>query len=507
MRPPDGIDRLDRLVAEQTSEWPTPQPLTASIAPEPYPLDSLPEIICAAVEEVQGFTKAPIPLVASSALAAVSLACQAHVDVKRAEKLQGPVGLFMLTIADSGERKSTCDRFFTSAIRQHQEEQAEAVRPAIQEHQAALAAWEAERDGILSAVKEAGRKGKPTDKLRADLMQLQQDKPEPPRVPKLILGDETPESLAWSLAKQWPSAGVLSSEAGVVFGSHGMGKDSAMRNLGLLNILWDGGEHSIGRRTSESFTVRGARLTVGLQVQEPTLREFFIRSGALARGSGFLARFLVAYPESTQGQRLFTEAPEKWPRLAAFNHRLAAILNQPTPLDNDGALTPVVLPLAPDAKSAWVDYHDAIERDLTSGGELYDVRDVASKSPDNAVRLAALFQMFEGAYGAISLDAFHRASLLAAWHLHESRRFFSELALPAELADATRLDRWLIERCRRERTHLVSTREAQRRSPIRDKEKLAAALRELEELDRVKVAQEGRRKTIKVNPALLGEVP
>ncbi|MDP1527505.1 MAG: DUF3987 domain-containing protein [Rhodocyclaceae bacterium] len=488
--------------------WPDPHPLAAKMEPEPYPLDALPDTIRAAVEEVAGFVKAPAALVASSALAALSLACQAHIDAKRAEKLHGPVGLFLLTIADSGERKSTCDTFFTSAIRQYQEEQAEAMKPAIKEYQAAIAAWEAERDGILSAVKDAGKKGRPTDKLRGDLAQLQQDKPEPPRVPRLILGDETPENLAWGLAKQWPSAGVLSSEAGVVFGSHGMGKDSAMRNLALLNVLWDGGTHSIGRRTSESFTVRGARLTMGLMVQEITLREYFSKSGGLARGTGFLARFLVAWPESTQGQRPFTEPPANWPHLAAFHRRIAAILNQPAPIDEDGALTPAMLSLAPDAKAAWVAYHDAIESELASGGELYDVRDVASKSADNAARLAALFQQFEhGMGGAIGLDSFERASRITAWHLSEARRFFGELALPAELADAARLDSWLIEHCKRERTHLVPTREAQRLGPIRDKEKLATALRELEELDRVRVNHEGRRKTIKVNPALAGATP
>jgi uncharacterized protein DUF3987 len=86
-------------------EWPEPQPLTVKVEPEPYPLDALPDTIRAAVEEVQGFTKAPVPLVASSALAVLSIAAQAHIDVKRAERLSGPVGLFLLTIADSGERK------------------------------------------------------------------------------------------------------------------------------------------------------------------------------------------------------------------------------------------------------------------------------------------------------------------------------------------------------------------------------------------------------------------
>lgn len=134
-------------------------------------------------------------------------------------------------------------------------------------------------------------KNKAAADLRDRLTQLEHGKPEPPRVPRLILGDETPENLAWTLAKQWPSGGVVSSEAGVVFGAHGMGKDSVMRNLALLNILWDGGSLSIGRRTSESFTVKGARLTVALQIQEAALRAFFDKSGGLARGTG-----LPAYP-------------------------------------------------------------------------------------------------------------------------------------------------------------------------------------------------------------------
>ena len=484
-------------------DWPEPQPLAAKIEPEPYPIDALPEAIRAAVEEVQGFVKAPIPLVASSALAALSLACQAHMNAKRAEKLHGPVGLFLLSIADSGERKSTCDGFFTRAISDYEEAQAEAAKPELKDHKADIEAWEAKHNGIKEKIRQLAKESKPTADREMALRRLEHEKPEPPRVPRLLYTDATPEALAYGLAKQWPSGGVVSAEAGVVFGSHGMGKDSVMRNLGLLNQLWDGASLTIDRRTTESFTVRGARLTVALQVQEPTLREFFTRSGTLARGTGFLARFLVAWPESTQGQRFFSEAPPNWPHLAAFNRRITAILNQPTPLDQGGALAPPLWPLDPEAKAAWVEYHDTIENELSTGRELYDVRDVASKSADNAVRLAALFQMFEGAGGAIGLDAFEGASRITAWHLSEARRFFGELALPPELADAARLDTWLIEYCQKERVYVVPTRETQRLGPLRDKERLTTALRELEELDRLRVIQEGRRKTIKLNPVLV----
>jgi putative DNA primase/helicase len=489
------------------TEWPEPLPLVAKVEPEPYPLDALPDTIRAAVIEVQGFTKAPIAMVASSALAALALAIQAHADVQRADRLTGPVGLFLLTIADSGERKSTCDGFFTAAIQEYQQQQTESAKPEITKHRADIAAWEAKRAGLIEAIKQAARKGCATADAESNLRDLEEKKPEPKRVPKLLRGDDTPENLAWVLSREWPSSGVLSSEAGIVLGAHGMGKDSIMRNLGLLNILWDGGVLSIGRRTSESFTVRGARLTMALQVQEATLRSFFDRSGGLARGTGFLARFLVAWPESTQGFRPFTDPPASWPRLAAFNRRITAILNQPAPIDEAGALTPPLLPLTPEAKAAWVAFHDAIEGELSTGGELYDVRDVASKSADNAARLAALFQIFEGAGGAVGADAFEGASRIAAWHLNEARRFFGELVLPAELAGAARLDTWLIQYCRRERTHLVPIAKLQQGGPggLRSKTTIETAMRELEEADRARLGRDGKRKVIAVNPALLIE--
>ncbi|WP_374338970.1 DUF3987 domain-containing protein [Leeia sp.] len=487
--------------------WPDPLPLAAKVEPEPYPLDALPPPIRAAVEEVAGFVKAPVPMVASSALAALSLAIQAHADAKRAEKLHGPVGLFLLTIADSGERKSTCDGFFTRAIRDYEEAQAEAAKPALKDYKAAIEAWEAKRCGVKEKIRQLAKDNKQTVGMESALRDLEYDKPEPPRIPRLLYADATPEALAYGLAKQWPSGGVVSAEAGIVFGSHGMGKDSVMRNLGLLNQLWDGTSLTIDRRSTESFTVRGARLTVALQVQEPTLREFFTRSGALARGTGFLARFLVAWPESTQGQRPFTDPPVNWPHLVAFHRRIAAILEQPAPIDEDGALTPLMLTLAPEAKAAWVEYHNAIEVELSCGGELYDVRDVASKSADNAARLAALFQIFEGAGGAIGADAFEGASRITAWHLHEARRFFGELALPTELADAARLESWLIEYCQREQTHMVGKNHVRQYGPLRDGGRLDAAIRELTELDRLRLRKDRKRLTIHLNPALVGVEP
>jgi len=489
------------------TDWPDPLPLTARIDLEPYPLDALPDRLRTAAEEVLAFTKAPRSLGVSSALAALSVSAQPHADARRAEKLQGPTGLFLLTIADSGERKSTCDGFFMQAIRDYETKQAEAAKPEIKDHQAAMAAWEAKRSGLKEKIRQLAKENKDAQKQENALRDLEQKKPEPPRVPRLIYGDATPEALKWNLAKGWPSGGVVSSEAGLVFGAHGMNKDSIMRNLATLNQLWDGMDIATERRTTESFTVRGARLTIALQVQEATLRSFLDRTSGLARGIGFLARCLIAWPESTQGYRPFSESPESWPALAKFHQRITEILEQDVSMGDDGALSPPVLPLAEDTKAAWVRFHDAIERELRSGGELHDVRDVASKTADNAVRIAALFHIFEnGTGGAIGLETFEGASRIAAWHLHEARRFYGELALPEEQANAARLESWLLDYCRREKTIRVPRRAVQQSvtpSRLRTGATLDRALNELVEADRVRLIRNGRRREIHINPALL----
>lgn len=483
--------------------WPKPQSLTAKIDPTPYPIESLPHDIQKAVNEVFKFVKAPISLVACSALSAISCVVQPYVNIKRAEKLESPSSLFMLVIADSGERKSTVDNFFTQTLRDFQNEQAESAKSDINQYEAELSAWSAQRDGILAEIKKAAGTGDSADHLKLNLTEIQNNKPEPPKVLKLLLGDETPEKLASRLANEWPSSGVISSEAGVVFGSHGMGKDSIMRNLSLYNILWDGGTLEIGRKTTESFSVCGARLTMGLQIQETTLRKFFDQSGDLARGTGFLARFLIAWPESTQGTRMFEEAPKDWPSLTAFNRRIREILEYKVPI-HDGKLQPRTLELSAKAKKAWIDFHDSIEVKLSRGDELYDVRDVASKAADNAARLAALFHVVKnGIDGQVDLESFESANRIVAWHLHESRRFFGELALPVELADAARLDKYLLEYCKINNTHIVGKRIASQYGPVRKKEKLDDALSVLCEFDRVKVDKDGKRFILKVNPSLL----
>jgi len=119
----------------------------------------------------------------------------------------------MLTIADSGERKSTCDRLFSEAIRDYEEAQAETAKPILKDHRAEVEAWEAKRSGIKDKIRHLAKESEATASMEAALRELEQHKPEPPRIPRLLYADAAPEALVYSLAKQWPSSPFFPPEA------------------------------------------------------------------------------------------------------------------------------------------------------------------------------------------------------------------------------------------------------------------------------------------------------
>jgi len=135
--------------------------------------------------------------------------------------------------------------------------------------------------------------------------------------------------------------------------------------------------------------------------------------------------------------------------LSAINRRITAILTIHPPINDRGELEAPLPVLSPEAKSAWIRFYNDVEAELGIGGDMVDVRDVASKAADNAVRLAAVFHVFEhGASGSISTIHLVAACQIVAWHLTEARRFRGEFSLPPVIANVARLDTWLIDYAR-----------------------------------------------------------
>jgi putative DNA primase/helicase len=279
-----------------------------------------------------------------------------------------------------------------------------------------------------------------------------------------------------------------------------------MRNLALLNVLWDGGEIAIDRRSKPSFRLRDRRLTFGLMVQPEALRGFLDRAGTLPRGSGFIARFLIAWPASTQGTRGYRMAPGSMPAVERFGLRISELLDTPLTTHADGGLQPIDLALSPTAHAAWVQAHDRIERALAAGGDFADIRDVAAKAAENVARLAALLHtLTHGPGGVIDAEAIHAAATVIGWHLREARRLLSDLDTPNDLVAAIRLDAWLIAEARRSGDHRIPTPRVYQFGPgcVRDAKAMKAALGLLAERGRARMEEDGKRRFVVVSPALV----
>jgi putative DNA primase/helicase len=445
-------EAVNRKAAEETSRWEEPTPLYAEHEKtEPYPIDALTPIIRGAVQSYQAFGQQPVEMVACSALSASSLACQGLADVDRDGNLRSPCSLSILSIAISGERKTSCDRRMRREIERWQRAKEEEQAPQIEGAERRFAIWQAEREGMVSKIKRlAGaldtKKSDERDQLKSKLILHDQDRPKIPVGVKLFYQDVTPERLASALATGWPSASLWSDEAGLIVGSHAMGEDSALRFLALLNIFWDGGTFDRQRETRACVHVRGRRFTSALMMQPNTLARLVATGEGLARGVGALGRFLLAWPTSTMGTRTYRPGHLDSPELVAFDRRIRELLETPLPVNDKGELEPPCLRLSPGAFEVWRAFHDAVEKEIGRAGEFSELSDFAAKAADQSTRIACVLHILEhGPTGEIDPDLMVAGGKIAGWHLTEARRIFSIIGQGGELSDAQLLLDWLLE--------------------------------------------------------------
>ncbi|MBS1834913.1 MAG: DUF3987 domain-containing protein, partial [Acidobacteria bacterium] len=180
-------------------KW-NPHPLRRYERPEPYPVHCFPPIIRDAVDEVSEYVKAPVAMVAGCALSAVSASIQSRFSVARDSALIGPASLYVLTVADSGERKSTIDKMMMLPIREWEAEQAKAAEPLLAEYRANLEQWEIAGSQLKSEMRKSAYEFHTGDQFNP-LVSHELAKPKPPRIPRMLRGDDTPEALAVALAE------------------------------------------------------------------------------------------------------------------------------------------------------------------------------------------------------------------------------------------------------------------------------------------------------------------
>jgi hypothetical protein len=419
-----------------------PQPLVREIPTgEHYPVNALGPLR-EAVEAVQGMTLAPVAIPAASALAVASLAVQGFVDV---ETLGGPrpVSLYVLTIAASGERKSSCDTPLLAGLRQHEKTEAIALRDALTAWQNAEAIWKGERDRILAEARKG--KGEKRVAAEADLRALGHQPAAPPLADRTV-SEPTFEGLTRKFAEGMPTLGIFSDEGGQFLGGFAMSSDNRQKTLAALNDLWQGNPIRRTRAGDGSLTLYGRRLAVHLMVQPGVARSFM--ADPMAADTGFLPRFLACEPPSAIGTRMHAKVKHNDRPLADFEERMRVILNRALPMDPESReLQPRTLLLSEGARAHLVVFSDLVEGQQAPGKSLSHITGHASKSAEQAARIAGVLTAWADLDAQeVTASTMADAIKLAKFYLSEASRLANAASVSAEIERAETFRKWLLTR-------------------------------------------------------------
>lgn len=431
------IDPPTKLV-----EWPELIPLQRPLPPPSvFPIDALGMVLEPLCKKLIEVVQAPIAICGQSLLAAAALAAQGFANVVIDGRIY-PLSEFFLTIAESGERKTSVDSIILKPHREHQEQLSDIHKKELLKYAGDKEAYEASKKEALSS-----KHKKTFDEKKKALTDLGKP-PLSPIEPILLVEEPTYEGLIKLLAHGQPSVGLFSDEGGRFIGGHAMNDENMLKTASGLCKLWDGSDITRVRSGDGASILSGRRLSCHLMVQ-PVIAEVLLNNNGLVK-QGFLSRFLITWPESTMGERLYKEINIfECDEYQLYRDMIVRIYKKPLPLKTDTAneLKPIDLILSGDTKQLWIEFHNYIESDLSSNGKYSTIKGFANKAPEHAARLAGILALIENPDCIeISFTQLELGIKLTKYYLVEALRLFESSFCDPTLSEAERLYEWLLQR-------------------------------------------------------------
>ena len=413
-------------------------------------------VLSPAASAIARKVQVPLATAGQSVLAVAALVAQGRANVSLPYGQTRPLSLFSVTVAASGDRKTSADMEALSPIRSFEKSLRDKHETENEAWSVAHAAWTAERRKIEN------KKNLSLESRKDELRNLGAE-PAPPLHPFMTSPDPTVEGLA----KAWPSAhaslGIFSAEGGQFIGGHGMNQENRLKTAATLSSLWDG--HTLKRvRAGEAVSILpGRRLSIHLMVQPDAATEFL--TDPVLRDQGLLSRMLVAAPDSIAGTRFYREPrAEDTEDVKAYNAQLLSLLEASLPLvpGRENELDPPALMMTGAAIESWRAFYDDTERKSGPGGELQGIVDVAAKAAEHAARIAGILTIIEDRHATeISGSTMNDAITLVGWYVKEASRLQSACRTDPKLLRAQQLLEWIRDQCSGE----VSFRNVLHRGP------------------------------------------
>ncbi|MFD2231353.1 YfjI family protein [Alkalimarinus sediminis] len=357
-------------------------------------------------------TQAPADLVMMTALSSYSLSLQGIIDVERPEGGVGPVSLYTLGIADSGERKTTLSRLLLKPHKDFQQRMNEGYEKKLIEFYVDEKIFNKRVQLLEKSILKNIKAGECHAKLKKQLVEIELSRPKPPKKTQMVLEDTTPEALVSELNEGIGNVGLVSDEGASILNGRGA------QNLPMLNSAWSSELITVNRKSSASFMVLNPRLTMSIMLQPSAMKKFMAKKGEESIGIGYIARFLVCNPLSNQGERFigvsFDEEGDGYSEYLSMAEEILAKVKESIDAPEREKK---VIKFTLEAKKYRIELCNEIERNLRVGGRFQYSRGHGSKLAENISRIAALLSYIEqGEDEAISLGILKDAEKIAFYY-------------------------------------------------------------------------------------------
>ncbi len=410
-----------------------PVPLSEVSGPVPgFPLEVLPSWLAEYCTSVADYLEVPTELCGMLALAVLSTAMNGKVEAQPREGWHEATNLYILCVAASAERKSPVYKFFYAVAHAWEAETrkrvAADVAASVAEHHAYVKSL-ARAETTLSTAETEEEKAKAQASIKEIAAYLSEN-PEP-HLPRLFVDDVSSEKLAETIAR-FGGRITLASPEGHGFFARAGGLYS--RGDGPLDVFLkahSGESIQVDRIGRSSLNIARPALTLCLCLQPAVLRG--LAKNKPFRGTGLLARFLIAVPDPRVGTRTHETTPVPKMVRSAYEHRMKALLDLRAP--SAGEELPIVMFNA-EASLALRSFMKQLEPRLQPiTGDLAGIADWAGKLAGQTARVATLIHCADHALDVgqlpqdieLALATMQKAITIARFLLDHARRGFSAL--------------------------------------------------------------------------------
>jgi len=256
----------------------------------------------------------------------------------------------------------------------------------------------------------------------------------------LLIEDATREALVQSL-HEWPVAGVISDEAGLL--------GRLLRESATLAKLVDNSPLRSARISTGRLALLWHRLSMLLMEQPDVFEETKALLGSGKGGVGLINRFFVAQVTDFQSHgsphdiRLSTEVEQ------SYEKRVHERLDLLVKLVEQGIYELPVIKLSADAAKCLIELDREARQKCQPGSPWSDYAQYILRHAERVLRLAGVFHVFEyGTDGEISLDTLQRAERIGDWYVDSFVQIFHEPPQVTQVeVDSDDLEQLLIQTC------------------------------------------------------------